>query len=126
MVDTRLISSSFALGKNGAVVATAQVSVKPFVSNIWLQGDMEVGANSEVLRSMNRIELALVLDATGLVKRLNLLLCAGQMSAANQSLIVTALNATALTASSTDNAKRDRVAAAVLLVMASSEYLIQK
>jgi Flp pilus assembly protein TadG len=65
MVDTRLISSSFALGKNGAVVATAQVSVKPFVSNIWLQGDMEVGANSEVLRSMNRIELALVLDNTG-------------------------------------------------------------
>jgi uncharacterized protein (DUF1800 family) len=71
-------------------------------------------------------ELALVLDATALVKRLNLLLCAGQMSAANQSLIVTALNATALTASSSDNAKRDRVAAAVLLVMASSEYMIQK
>ncbi len=65
MVDARLISSSFALGKNGAVVATAQVSVKPFVSNIWLQGDMEVGADSEVLRSMNRIELALVLDNTG-------------------------------------------------------------
>jgi uncharacterized protein (DUF1800 family) len=71
-------------------------------------------------------ELALVLDATALVKRLNLLLCAGQMSAANQTLIVTALNATPPTASSTDSAKRDRVAAAVLLVMASSEYLIQK
>ena len=71
-------------------------------------------------------ELALVTDPTALVKRLNLLLCAGQMSAANQTLIVTALNATAVTAGSTDNAKRDRVAAAVLLVMASSEYLIQK
>jgi uncharacterized protein (DUF1800 family) len=71
-------------------------------------------------------ELALVLDAAALVKRLNLLLCAGQMSAANQSLIVTALNATALTATSTDSAKLNRVAAAVLLVMASSEYLIQK
>ena len=71
-------------------------------------------------------ELALVLDATALVKRVVLLMCAGQMSAANQSLIVTALNATPLTAASTDSAKRDRVAAAVLLVMASSEYLVQK
>ncbi len=71
-------------------------------------------------------ELAQALDATALVKRLNLLLCAGQMSVANQALIVTALNATALTATSTDSARRDRVAAAVFLVMASSEYLIQK
>ena len=71
-------------------------------------------------------ELALVTDAAALVKRLNLLLCAAQMSAANQALIVAALNATAVTASSTDSVKRDRVAAAVLLVMASSEYLIQK
>lgn len=71
-------------------------------------------------------ELAIVLDAAGLVKRLSLLLCAGQLSAVTQTLIVTALNATPLTAASTDSAKRDRVAAAVLLVMASSEYLIQK
>ena len=71
-------------------------------------------------------ELALVLDAAALVRRLELLLCAGQLSSATQSLIVNALNATPLTATSTDNARRDRVAAAVLLVMASSDYLIQK
>jgi len=71
-------------------------------------------------------ELALVLDPAALVRRLNLLLCAGQMSAANQTLIVNALNATALTAGSSDSAKLNRVASAVLLVMASSEYLIQK
>ena len=71
-------------------------------------------------------ELALVLDAAALVKRLNLLLCAGQLSAANQALIVNALNATALTATSTDSVRRDRIAAAVLLVMASADYLIQK
>ncbi|MDO9336161.1 MAG: pilus assembly protein [Caulobacter sp.] len=65
LVDAKLMSSSFKLGANGAVVATAQASVKPFVSNLWLQRDMVVGANSEVLRSMNRIELALVLDNTG-------------------------------------------------------------
>ena len=71
-------------------------------------------------------ELTLVLDAAALVKRLGLLLCAGQLSSATQSLIVNALNATPVTATSTDNVRRDRVAAAVLLVMASSEYLIQK
>ena len=71
-------------------------------------------------------ELALVLDASALVKRVTLLMCAGQMSTANQALVVGALNATPLTAASTDSAKRDRVAAAVLMVMASSEYLVQK
>ena len=71
-------------------------------------------------------ELALVLDATALVKRLNLLLCAGQMSSASQAMIVTALNATPLTATSSDTNKLNRLAAAVLMVMASSEYLIQK
>ncbi len=71
-------------------------------------------------------ELALVLDADALVRRLNLLLCAGQLSGTNQALIVNALNTTPLSATSTDNARRDRVAAAVLLVMASSDYLIQK
>ena len=71
-------------------------------------------------------ELALVLDTTALVKRLGLLLCASQLSAATQALIVAALNATPVTAASTDTVKLNRVAAAVLLVMASSEYLIQK
>ncbi len=71
-------------------------------------------------------ELAIVNDAAALVARLNLLLCAGQMSAATQTLIVTALNATALSTTATTAQKFDRVSAAVLLMMASSEYLIQK
>jgi uncharacterized protein (DUF1800 family) len=71
-------------------------------------------------------ELALVADAAALVRRLNLLLCAGQMSAATQTTIVTALNANAITATSTADAKLNRVAGAVLLTMACPEYLIQK
>ena len=71
-------------------------------------------------------ELALVTDATALVRRLNLVLCAGQMSEANQNLIIGALNATPVTATSTDSVKLNRVAAAVLMVMGCSEYLIQK
>jgi uncharacterized protein (DUF1800 family) len=71
-------------------------------------------------------ELALVGDAAALVARLNLILCAGQLSAATQSTIVAALNASPITATSTANQQLDRVSAAVLLVMASPEYLIQK
>jgi len=71
-------------------------------------------------------ELALVADAAALVKRLSLLLCADQLSASTQTLIVNALNATPVTAASTDTVKRNRVAAAVLMVMASAEYLVQK
>ena len=84
------------------------------------------GTNGYDITAAYTAELALVLDAAALVKRLNLLLCAGQLSAANQTLIVNALNATPLTATSTDSARRDRIAAGVLLVMASADYLIQK
>ena len=71
-------------------------------------------------------ELPLAGDAQKLVKQIGLMFCAGQLSDATQTLIVNALNATPITAASSDSAKRDRVAAAVFLVMASADYLIQK
>jgi hypothetical protein len=48
------------------------------------------------------------------------------LSAANEATIVAALNGNAVTAASTADQKLDRVCAAVLLVMASADYLIQK
>ena len=71
-------------------------------------------------------ELALASDASALVRRLNLILCAGQMLEANQSLIIAALNGTPVSATSTAAQKLDRVAAGVLLVMASADYLVQR
>ena len=97
-----------------------------FVNAPDVPNNISNAANGYDITAAYTAELALVLDATALVKRLNLLLCAGQLSAANQTLIVNALNATPLTATSTDSARRDRIAAGVLLVMASSDYLIQK
>lgn len=78
------------------------------------------------VRASYAAELALVTDAAALVRHLSLVLCAGQLSAATQTLMVTALNATPVTAASTDTVKLNRVAAAVLMVMACAEYLIQK
>ena len=71
-------------------------------------------------------ELFVVANAATLVSRLDLLLCAGQMSQATIDQIVAALNATPVTAESSDSVKLNRVAAAVLLVMAAPEYLILK
>ena len=71
-------------------------------------------------------ELPLATDTVALVKRLKLLLCAGQLSPATEKIIVDALNANPLTASSNNDRKLDRIGAAVLLVMSCSEYLVQK
>ena len=71
-------------------------------------------------------ELTLVGNPSALVDRLNRLLCAGQLSAATVSLIVTALGADRSTTASTDTTKRNYIAKAILFVMASAEYLIQK
>jgi hypothetical protein len=74
-------------------------------------------------------EMALVADPNALMNHLNLILCAGQLSLANQTLMVDAL--TSMPVNSADPTtlqaqKLDRIGAAVLMVMASSEYLIQK
>ncbi|WP_394755572.1 DUF1800 family protein, partial [Rhodoferax sp.] len=71
-------------------------------------------------------ELALALDAAALVRRYNLLMCAGQLSAATQKIMVDALNASALTASSTNSQKLDRICAGLMMVLGCSEYLVQK
>jgi len=68
-------------------------------------------------------ELAIATDANALLDRLNLLLCAGQLSGATRSTVLNAVNSIAAT---TDSGKLNRVYAAVMLVMASLDYLIQK
>ncbi len=73
-------------------------------------------------------ELSLVTDATALVRHLSLVLTAGQIApnSDNELLMVNALNATAVTANSSADVKLRRVWAAVLMIMACPQYLIQK
>ena len=68
-------------------------------------------------------ELALVNDPAALTGRLNLLLSAGQLSAATLATVRTAI---ASISTSTATGALNRVYAAILLVMASPEYLVQK
>jgi hypothetical protein len=74
-------------------------------------------------------ELALFADPTALVKRVNLLMTAGQISEVNQALMIAAISSMPVNSAVSATLlgqKMDRVAAAILMVMASSEYLIQK
>ena len=82
--------------------------------------------NGYDIRTTYPNEMAIVTDADALVARINLLMCAGQLSAATVKLIADALKATPVNAASTEAVKLNRIAAAILLVMASAEYLIQK
>lgn len=61
-----LTSSTFTLGgtDHTTVIADAAISVSPVVANLWLQGDMSVGAHSEVMRASFDLEVALVVDLT--------------------------------------------------------------
>ena len=72
-------------------------------------------------------EAPLALDPPALLSRLNLLLCAGQLSASTQARIVDILMLSgALSAQSPDEFKRYRAIAAITLVMSCPEYIVQK
>lgn len=75
-------------------------------------------------------ELALVHDAQALVSHVCLVLAAGAISATTQAILVQALNSTPLpstgTAAQVEQAQRRRVCAAIFMVMACPEYLVQK
>lgn len=71
-------------------------------------------------------EKALVTNPQALVERLNLLLCAGQLSAATVQLIVTGLQADRMRADMLDDHKQRHVARALMFVMCSAEYLAQR
>lgn len=98
----------------------SEISVGGYLN--YMQNRIRQGINSDMKPAYSR-ELALVMDVPALVDHLSLVLTAGQLSAATRSTIVEALNTMSV---SSDSRKLDRVAAAVFLVMASAEYLIQK
>ena len=79
----------------------------------------------DVTLNLSNIE-ALATDAKALVEWLNLHLTANQLSKATTDLIQQALEANPVTSSSTTALKYERLYAAVLLVAACPEYLIQK
>lgn len=94
-----------------------------------MMGVISNGINNGDIKAAYSAEIALADNATALVNRLNLLLCAGQLSATTVSTIastVSGMAGTVASASTTATNLRNRVCAAVLMVMACPEYLVQK
>jgi Flp pilus assembly protein TadG len=59
-------NSTFQLGDNNTVIGTIQgVVIKPIISNLWSSANTPIEATATVMRSVNKLEVALVLDNTG-------------------------------------------------------------
>ena len=99
-------NSTFKAGSGNKVIGTASATIKPIIANLWTQTDPTVTATAEVVRSVNKLEVALVLDNTGSMgsnlgsggKKINALI------SASKSLVDT-LYAAAARASETDAVK---------------------
>lgn len=97
-----------------------------FVNAPDLPNNGSTAANGFDIKTLYPSEMAIVTDADALVARVNLLMCAGQLSAATVKTIADAIKATPVTATSSESTKLNRIASVVFLTMASAEYLIQK
>ncbi len=58
-------NSTFKSGTGNKVIGTATGTIKPIIANLWTGANITVTATSEVVRSVNKLEVALVLDNTG-------------------------------------------------------------
>ena len=104
---------------------TTAPSYLNYLDGILSQG-ISVGSLGFDIVPAYTTELTLVGNPSALVDRLNRILCAGQLSSVTVNLIVNALNTDRSTTASSDTTKRNYIAKAILFVMASPEYLIQK
>lgn len=64
-VSVTAANSTFKSGTGSRVIGTVSVAIKPIISNLWTNSDPVVSATAEVVRSVNKLEVALVLDNTG-------------------------------------------------------------
>ncbi|NDC60375.1 MAG: DUF1800 family protein, partial [Alphaproteobacteria bacterium] len=105
-----------------------EVSAAGYVNTINGAITSGIGAGSDV-RAAYAAELAIADNADQLASRLNRLLLAGQMSATLRTRVLEAVNSIAIpTTGQTqiDAARLNRVRTAIVIVMASQDYLVQR
>ena len=115
--------------RNG-IRAPEPTQAKPIYNNYVTDIVANYAAELALLDNTGFTEPEATRVAQAYTRRLNLLLCAGQMSAASQIEIQTALKNAVIqrkiVADSAENVRLDWVAAGVLMTMASPDYLVQK
>ena len=111
-----------AIAAQNWVAPEFQISAEPTVVGYvnYLAGTVN---NARTIKADYTYELTLATDPSALVAWLNQCLAGGALQAANATLITQAVTSIAAT---TDAGKLNRVYAALTLVMASTDYLVQK
>lgn len=105
-----------------------EVTTAGYVNTMNLAITSGLGAGNDV-RSAYAAEVAIASNADQLVDRMNRLLLSGQMSPTLRGRVLSAVNSIVIPASpqsAIDQARLNRVRTAILLVMASPEYLVQR
>ncbi len=112
-----------ALGAAGLEAPEFQITNESSVAGYLNYMQTAIGNGHADIKPNYSAELALASNPAALVDRLNRLLCAYQLSEATRTLIVNTL--TGMPGNS-DSDKANRVYAAVMLVMSSPDYLVQR
>ena len=94
--------------------------------NFMYQAVRGEGYRSRDVKPRYTAELGIAHDSSALLDRLDLLLTANQLTSATRQAILDALNSLTVTQTSPDADKLQRIHIAVLLVLASYDYLIQR
>lgn len=132
MAQTGATAPEFQIVNESSVATWANWLVDQLYNGIWVQtpdqpGHRVPGAPSGLdITPDYSAEMALVSDTPALVQRLNLLLCAGQLSQASVDVIVQGLRADRITADANESFKRSHVARALMFVMCCPDYLAQR
>jgi uncharacterized protein (DUF1800 family) len=107
--------------------AVDEVTVAGYINTINSAINTGIGAGTDV-RSAYTNEIAIADNPTALIDRLNRLLLYGQMSSSLRASVTSGINSINITGTQAqmDTAKLNRVKLAVLMVMASPEYLAQR
>lgn len=115
--------SNTAIATAGMVAPEFQIANEPSVAGYlnFMQSVISSGIADVTCTYVDELKLAG--DPAALVKRINLLLAANQVSAATEASIATAVSSISLTSST---GPINRVRAAIMLVMACPEYLVLK
>ncbi len=103
--------------RNGISIPAADVPQSVSATNANQTVDIKVNYATE---------LTMAHDAPALLDRLDLLLTAGQLKPATRNLILGGLASPVVSSTSSDSVKLNRIAAAIFLIMASADYLVQK
>lgn len=61
-------NATFKAGTDNHIIGSATAALKPVIANLWTHADFNVTVTSDVVRSSQNLEVALVLDITGSMK----------------------------------------------------------